>query len=599
MSKASINYKNKISLWHAVCAAALCVAIAGSAAYCAPKGYVDCVSDALVALESGQTRDSSESLRQALSCNSNDPLAHTAMGLTLLTGGQVDSAMSEFSAALDLDPGCGEAMYGQGLVCLTKNQLNAALTHFTKALSAKPDLGANGAIQYIRMLSGAQPEKLASDSADEAAEAMQALALMNERKYAEAQALWSALAQKGIRHGFGERIGCAMTFAAKAPVMITGWTLKPEGSSGLSKKKSGPVSGTVTLKADLSLTRDISIVAFFVDDHLVGMTNHIPFDYEWDTTRVSNGTHVLKIEGSNADAFVVSRKSTHVMVLNAGYKPVLQAVKGSDADGAWQHLRSLLALKPSVALVNYNLALCALKSGHTDTAEAALERVMADDPDYADAAQRLSNLYHPDGKFIKLRGVKTNAKIIALTFDDGPKPETPQLLDVLNQQSVKATFFVVGKQVELYPEITGKIAGCGHEIENHTYNHRALQYLSRREILQEVFKTVAAVRLAAGVRTHWVRPPGGRYGDQVQLALTKFGINTTFWTTLCSPVEGTSKEKMIRYVLRTAKPGSIVLMHNVDRVTLSALPAIINALKTRGYSFVTLSELTKAGDYVQ
>lgn len=571
---------------------ALSIIFAGAVNASSPKDYTGYVSEALATLETGQTRESLLSLRKAVAYNANDPLAHVALGLTLLSGGRADDAMSKFMDAAELDT-CAEALYGQGLVRLNKGQYESAISSFTLAQAAKPELNIQSAIDYTRMMSNGSVAQVASESQDESIQALLALKLMNESNYAEAISIWKELQAKSVRPTFGERIGCSMTFLKNAPVARNGWPInEPYRSVSVAKSKLPVVSGTVTLNADLTRAKSVSMVSFFVDDMLVGITNHHPFQYGWDTTHTANGPHAVKIKGNDNSGFVISEKSTEVMVSNKG-KRSPSLVKGEAAAKAWEKLWELLKLKPSVAAINYNLAICAISTQDTDTAIGGLERVLAVDPGYRDAADRLAALYQPKIIATKLYKVDTDRKVIALTFDDGPKANTGELLDVLKKKDVNATFFVVGKQVETYPSTLQRICAEGHEVQNHTYNHRDLEYLSDKDITLELFKNCAAVRSIAGKELRFIRPPGGHEGARLPAIAKRFGITTVFWTLNCSKLEGTKKEKIYNYVVSGAKPGAIILMHNAETVTLNALPGIIDELRKRGYTFVTLSELVR------
>jgi peptidoglycan/xylan/chitin deacetylase (PgdA/CDA1 family) len=192
---------------------------------------------------------------------------------------------------------------------------------------------------------------------------------------------------------------------------------------------------------------------------------------------------------------------------------------------------------------------------------------------------------------VKLYGVKTDRKIIALSFDDGPKKDSGALLDILKRKNVRATFFVVGKQVELFPAILKRMASEEHDIQNHTYNHRALEFLSPKEMEQEIAAGSVCVRKVIGRGTQFIRPPGGRSDSRLAGIVKQLGMTAVYWTADCASFEGTTKEKMRHFAVSSARPGAIILMHNLEGVTLQALPDIIDALKNKGYKFVTVSEL--------
>lgn len=564
----------------------------GSVGICAPRGYLDYISDALDALEQGKTRESAAALDEALVCNANDALAHTVLGLTLLTGGQPNDALAEFSAALAIDKNCSEAIHGKALVYLKKPDLGVAASLFCQAQALKPKLPMAGAIEYVKVLAGGTKDSYSDDTGDEAILALRGAALMDRKRFAEALPVWKELAAKARPLDFGERAGCTMTFVKNAPLTMTGWPITETYRHARAVKSKIPmISGEVTLKADVTKARSVCMVMFFVDGKLVGITNRSPFQYSWNTISVANGSHMIKIQGCTADSTVVTDKSTRVLVQNGDSALPSQRMYGDEADKLWRRLWEKIKLKPSLAAINYNLALCAAETGDTITAIAALERTMAADPGYLDAAQRLAGLYGANGKPAKLYRAGTDKKLIAVTFDDGPKESTTELLDILHKKGVRCTFFVVGSQVKAHPDILKRMCDDGHEIQNHTYTHRALSYLSTREMEQEVFKTAAAVRSITGRGTRFVRPPGAHGGDKFAQVIGKFGMTTVYWTTNCSKTEGTTPSKVTNHVLASAKPGGIILMHNLDRVTLAALPVIIDTLKNKGYKFATLSEL--------
>lgn len=575
-----------------ICVVAFSVLLASGAAHAAGKTYLDWVAESIAAIEQGRTTDAVSSSRQALGCNANDSLARMVLGTALLYGGRADYAKKEFLAAAQLDPNCAEAAYGLGLVALAKPDLSEAARCFIQAQQVRPDLGIEGTIGYVKALAGGDFEPSADAANDESPQALHAMNLMKAGSWAEALAVWKALQAKAARPGFGERLGCSMTFVRSAPIALTGWSIgKSYRPFSVAQGKLPTLSGNVSLRADLARAREVHIVSFFVDGRFVGMTNTPPFHYIWDTSMMPNGAHVVKIEGTDALGDVVSEKSTNVFVQNKGVSVPSAQVTGARADTAWRRLWAVMSLKPSAAAINYNLALCAEQLHETDAEKAALERVLAADPAYMDAARRLSVLRKPNGTDQRLYRGDGRRKVVALTFDDGPKYDAGRILDILKAKGVKATFFVVGKQAEAFPELVKRMADEGHEIGDHTYNHLDLEYLSETQITQEVFKTAATVRAMTGREMRFLRPPGGHEGKQLPGVMRRFGFTTVYWSSNCSGVEGTTLKKLLNYAVSTARPGGIILLHNLELVTVQALPGLIDALKGKGYGFVTLSDI--------
>ena len=191
-------------------------------------------------------------------------------------------------------------------------------------------------------------------------------------------------------------------------------------------------------------------------------------------------------------------------------------------------------------------------------------------------------------------GQSTAGKPIALTFDDGPWPNTTgQVLDFLKKNNVKATFFVVGRQVQRYPQLTKRIVAEGHAIANHTWSHQYHRY-NPGGAASEIDKTAELVYKLTGVKTNLFRPPGGilnnglaTYAQQKKYAVVMWSADSLDW-------RHNNPQVLRDRILREASAGGIVLMHDGGgnrAKTVQALPLVIAELKKRGYKFVTVSEL--------
>ncbi|MGQ9454576.1 MAG: polysaccharide deacetylase family protein [Armatimonadota bacterium] len=551
------------------------------------------IAETLDALELGRTNESFSILEEVLEINPNHTLSHVVMGYTLLLGGRLDQALQEFEIAIKTDPNCAIASYGRGLVLLKKRLWNESKKCFIKAQSLEPIRNLEPIIRYVEIMElknrcNEIDPNASSPTNDEAETALRAMFLMNAGKYKEALPLWMHLQSRAADEGYSERVGCTMTFLPQNPLAITGEPLKAVLFSHIAPARVvKSVTGKIVLRADLSRAQDVRIVTFIIDDQMIGVTNREPFECVWDTTRWPNGPHAVKIIGRDAWGAVASEKTTLVMVEN----PDVSAVSGATPSdlALRKRLWKLMLLKPSSATINYQLALCARRMGSLETEKIALERVVAACPDYKDASHRLSELYRrANASTGTIRIMNTGAKSIALTFDDGPKPETDLLLDVLKDKGVQATFFVVGKQCEKYPDQLKRIFDEGHSIGNHTYTHSALEFLPSQMIEREIFACQAAVRAITGREMRLIRPPGAHTGKKLESVARKFGMKIVLYSHNCSEVEGTSAEKVVKHVVNSAHPGAVILMHNLDRVTLQAIPRIVDILKAKGYSFVTL-----------
>jgi polysaccharide deacetylase family sporulation protein PdaB len=194
--------------------------------------------------------------------------------------------------------------------------------------------------------------------------------------------------------------------------------------------------------------------------------------------------------------------------------------------------------------------------------------------------------------------VPNSEKVIALTFDDGPDPEdTPFILDLLKQYKVKATFFVVGKKVDMYPELAKREVLEGHEIANHTYNHI---YFNKRmtedSIHKEILKAEQTILNITGYKPRLFRPPGGFYSENVIRVLQKSGYQLIMWSWHqdSKDWDRPGVDKIVSSVIQKTRNGDIVLLHDYvegETQTIAALKQILPQLQERGYRFVTVSEL--------
>jgi peptidoglycan/xylan/chitin deacetylase (PgdA/CDA1 family) len=573
--------------------AALLPASLTRAAVTAESDYIGCVDTALAELEAGRADVALTQLKAALKWDANDPLAHAALGMCLLMGGRATEASAEFAQCGALDPHRAEAAYGQGLIKLREGRPGAAAEAFCKAQSLSPRVETEDAIRYAKIMAGGTNTS-ASGAGGELGRAMDALAAASGGEFDKAIEVWKHLDSGDAQSISEDHIGVCASFLPDRPLTVRGTPIKGKIDLPTAATFKGPkLSGTVSLRADLTKVKDVRMVAFLVDNRLAGLTNEAPYQFMWDTSRVPNGQHTIKVVGSDSAGCTVSEKTTVVHVQNHS-SSAPQHGTATDAK-VWNRLWALMELRPSRASVNYNLAACMRSAGDVEPARAALERVIAMDPGYRDAGHLLATM-HQGPAIQGLHRVRTNQKLVALTFDDGPSADTSKLLDLLNEKGAKATFFVVGKQVEAHPETLRRIADEGHEIANHTFGHRALDLLTTSEIEQEIFRCAAAVRSVTGRQTVFLRPPGGRSGKRLEEVARRYGITTVFWTASCTSREGAKWEKMRDYIVASASPGAIILMHNTEGVTLRALPSAIDAMRAQGYQFATLSDLVARSD---
>lgn len=184
---------------------------------------------------------------------------------------------------------------------------------------------------------------------------------------------------------------------------------------------------------------------------------------------------------------------------------------------------------------------------------------------------------------------------IALTFDDGPHPVlTPKLLDTLKEKHVRATFFLVGKRVAEHPELVRRIIAEGHEIGNHSWSHADLTRLSRSQVASEIDRTQQAIEKAGAPAPHLMRPPYGAINASVVRQINgDFGMDIVLWTVDPQDWKTPGQEAVKARILADTKPGYIVLSHDIQPDTVAVMGSVIDGLKSRGFEFVTVSQLLR------
>jgi peptidoglycan/xylan/chitin deacetylase (PgdA/CDA1 family) len=191
-------------------------------------------------------------------------------------------------------------------------------------------------------------------------------------------------------------------------------------------------------------------------------------------------------------------------------------------------------------------------------------------------------------------------KTVALTFDDGPNSEsTEQILDILDECNVKATFFLIGKNVEVNPEIAGKIAKRGHCLGNHSYTHAwFLPYKTKRSIINEIKRAERAIFQATGVSPKLFRPPHGLWTPWLLKAGRQNGYKIIKWDAITTDYFAHTPAEKIAKKIISRESGSIIVLHDglnlrhgVKRKnTIKVLKIIIKQLKKGGYKFVSLEK---------
>jgi peptidoglycan-N-acetylglucosamine deacetylase len=193
---------------------------------------------------------------------------------------------------------------------------------------------------------------------------------------------------------------------------------------------------------------------------------------------------------------------------------------------------------------------------------------------------------------------RTDRNAVALTFDDGPSPDTEGVLDVLAEHHLSATFFMVGREVESFPGIAQRVFAEGHEVGNHSYSHPVYLFQRALETRDQVQRAQDVIAETIGVKPTLARPPFGVRTPAYFGATRALGLRTVQWDVAGFDWKRRSPSQIADNVLRKVRPGSIILLHDGDSAgkqdrknTVAALPLIIKGLKDRDLQIAPLSQL--------
>jgi peptidoglycan/xylan/chitin deacetylase (PgdA/CDA1 family) len=261
---------------------------------------------------------------------------------------------------------------------------------------------------------------------------------------------------------------------------------------------------------------------------------------------------------------------------------------GPGGTGAGRRVRAGVALVVA-AVLGAGLAGC---DGYRSTSPSAARKAAVADGTAAAFAQG------PDGP-VDCR----KAKCVALTFDAGPSVRTPQILAILRKYHIHATFFTLGKNhVRKHPEMVRDMVAQGDEVETLTWSHRILTKISASEVRKEITEGRDAVQKVTGVRPTLLRPPQGRTNSKVTAIARDLGMAEVEWSANGADYRTTDSALIAKRILKQTKRDGIILLHDlVDPTgkgyngTVASVAPVISTLQSRGYTFVTVSQLLAPG----
>lgn len=190
--------------------------------------------------------------------------------------------------------------------------------------------------------------------------------------------------------------------------------------------------------------------------------------------------------------------------------------------------------------------------------------------------------------------IKTVEKVVALTFDDGPHPEsTPRILDIMNNYDAAGTWFILGCNGQKHQNLLRTIYNNGHDIGNHSYDHACLTNLTRGQVISQLGRTNEVIEAAIGVSSPYMRPPFGEYNSTILSIAESMGFRWNVLWSVAPKDEQLSVNQIISRVLGALTPGAIIDLNETNPKTIEALPVILNEMAQRGYQSINITDLLR------
>ena len=531
----------------------------------------------------GAVRESEALLKQSPS----DASAQVFSALLDVESGSARGAQKRLLAAALEHPRDSRILYLLGVACLAQSDWQGAEERLNACEKAGGDAEAiRRARRSLKYLSTGSPGIDGTSGVDHAIEAMNAAA---QKRWADAFKLarLAALDTEGGEDPFYAAAGPQFSLNAARPITAS----FAHVDAAIAAADSQTVGGNMLL-SPTEVPAGTAYASYQLDGGPLSIVGAQPFSYTWDTTRATNGRHVISILLYDGNGTEISRLEHTFRVFNRSNDTADSSVDPAGSAALWQAMR----LQPDRAACAYIAASAAEHLGRKLDAREWYLRSAAINPDYQDVRTRLiaAGGIGQGGRAV-FSGPETE-KLVALTFDDGPRQGvTEPLLDLLSSEHVPATFFVIGRHITEFPDLAKATAAAGMEMANHSYTHRSLTAISPLEAEKELLQTQASVLASTGKLPIYMRPPGGNWNNKTAALVNRWGLIPCMWTVDVFDSEIIGAQKVAESVLKQVRPGAIVLMHNGKVSTLQALPAIIKGLRARGYRFVTVETLCGKG----
>ncbi len=546
-------------------------------------------------LDKGHFHNSLGHIKLALQSSPDSATLHILAGSLLLNTGDAKSAKRAFENALLCDYSDALAHYGLGLAQLAAGHRIPALVSLTNSEKNGGDAAyILIARRYTQWLDGAQisiggaglPVSFAC-----AQNALNAMSAFRLNKLKETSVLLKRVDEDLPGESLGQTSGLLITFDQSRSIISAAAPMLQ--SSVLSEKivsRSG-LNGDIVFSPD-NVVKGTSYATYEMEGQTLSLTNSPPFQVVWDSRQMSNGLHNLTVVLYSQSGVELSRASRRIRIFNPGGRSL--NCTQEELEQLRSNIWETLSLKPDRGAIAYIRGLVCRSLGDKPEAATCFAEACALHPDFVDSRSKLASAGGLNSGEEALWGGLNTENVVALTFDDGPKPGlTEPLLQILTDQKIPATFFVIGRHVTEYPELTKKISDAGIEIANHSYTHPNLTKLSLSEAAAELMRTQTAIARVTGKFPRYMRPPGGNWNKSLASLVKYWGLTACMWSVDAYGAEVVSAQQVADTVLSQVHPGSIILMHNGKMSTIQALPTVISELKRRGYKFATVSELER------
>ncbi len=562
----------------------------------------DAVEQGIAALAAGDVGRARQLFAEAVSVDASRPLALAGLAATSLLAGRPEQSVASFASAAKLDSAAwAQACFGAAL--MAAGRFDDAVRPLQAAVAADPAWAALRArlafVQWRQGLISAALEnaRLARNQGDrQFAPLVEAAILLAQ---GEPEMAWDA-AKSACPAPFVRRPllpeafspGAIVTASTPAEVAaLPAPARAPEAIKFAWPHPGSKVTGNVEIRARCDVP--LNYMTFYVDDQFVAVTNVAPYRALWDTRRWSDGVHRLRAEGFGPGGRrVVSRE---VQVIVANRKRTADTARLAADRRLGRILAELCLPVPQPQDLFILRGLAAAGAGHWRQALDDLEQGFARWPWSRPmraallAAYRDLGVSRPTAAEIHLL---PSTREVAITFDDGPHPRiTPFLLSVLARRSVRATFFLVGKQCLVYPELVRQIVAAGHEVASHSFTHANMRRLSELDIMRELAESRWAIRQACDRSVVLFRPPGGHYSPTVRAVCARMGFRPVFWTANICRYAGDPRDKIIAGLVADLADGGIVLLHNGEDETPLIIEELLDRLIAAGFKLGPVGEL--------